>query len=349
MEKADRVAVVIVNYNGEAYLAECLAALERQTFKQFSVLLLDNGSTDGSVELIERGFPQIKVIRSPVNLGFAAGNNRVIEHILERKSAEYVFTLNNDVVLDKNCLESLVDTMNSSSGDVWSCQPKMYFFDEGSGKKIFNNAGIVIWRDGSAFNRGINHADIGQYDGETDIFGTCAGASLYRRSALERTGLFDEDFFAYMEDVDIAWRGRLAGYRSLLCPEAMCRHRHGASGGNPARKISLVERNRMCVLAKNYPTRDIAVSPLFTLYRFASLVVAGLTSRGGGRRLESYRENLSTASLLLAVIRGTVQGLMRIPACVRKRRRFKNEICNDTDARNMLRRYVTRLSDAINS
>lgn len=348
MEKEGRVAVVVVNYNGEAYLADCLGALERQTFRDFFVVLLDNGSTDGSVELAERGFPRVEVMRSPVNLGFAAGNNRAIERALERESTQYVFTLNNDVVMDESCLESLVDTMDSSSGDVWSCQPKMYFFDEDSDEKVFNNAGIVVWRDGSAFNRGINRPDRGQYDDETDIFGTCAGASLYRRSALERTGLFDEDFFAYLEDVDIAWRGRLAGYRSLLCPGAACRHRHGASGVDPARKISMLERNRVWVLVKNYSARDIALSPLFTLYRYARLALAGLSGGGGGMRLDSYRGGLSAASLLPAVIRGTLWGLAGLPSCMGKRRWFNSKTLPTVSARDIRRGYSTRLSEAIN-
>lgn len=348
MENEGRVAVVIVNYNGEAYLADCLGALSRQTFRDFFVVLFDNGSTDGSIELVEREYPEVELIRSGVNLGFAAGNNRAIERALAGDLPEYVLTLNNDVVLGDRCLELLVDTMDSSPDDVWSCQPKMYFFDDGSGERLFNNAGIVVWRDGSAFNRGINQTDRGQYDHDTDIFGTCAGASLYRRSALEEVGLFDEDFFTYLEDVDIAWRGRLAGYRSLLCPGAVCRHRHGASGVDPAGKISRLERNRVWVLLKNYSVLDIIISPLFTLYRYARLALAGLSKGKAGRRLGSYKGDLSAFALLTAVVEGALRGFMGMPECIRRRRRFKNETWSGSNARSILRRYSTRLSDAVN-
>lgn len=229
MDCEAQIAVVIVNYNGEAYLPECLESLRKQTFRGFGVVVFDNGSSDGSVELLAREFPEAEIICSKENLGFAAGSNRAIERAWTNEGVRYVLALNNDMVLHEECLRYLYETMESSPPEVWSCQPKILFIRDGIRTNILNNTGLSIWLDGTAFDRGINEIDEGQYEDERDIFGTCGAAALFRRTALETTGLFDEDLFAYFEDVDLAWRGRRAGYQSLLVSEAKCFHRHRAT------------------------------------------------------------------------------------------------------------------------
>lgn len=324
MQEQGRVAVVIVNFNGAAHVAECLEALRSQSFRDFFAVVLDNGSSDGSAELIATGFPEVELDRSPDNLGFAAGNNRAIESCLERDGLEYVLTLNNDVVLEADCVEKMVEALDARP-DAWSCQPKMLLLEERDGRLLLNNTGTLVWRDGSAFHRGINEPDAGQYDEATDIFGTCAGCSLYRATALLETGLFDEGFFAYLEDVDLSWRGRLLGYRSLLVSEARCSHHHGASATDPAWKIALVEANRVRVLVKNYPVSDIILSPAFTAYRMARLVLQGVSGPEGGSRLESYRGGLGPCAMLRAVARGWASGLKALPLCLRQRRSFNEK------------------------
>jgi GT2 family glycosyltransferase len=361
MKSAGRVAVVIVNFNGLGHVAECLSALRRQSSTDFFTLVLDNGSSDGSDSLVEREFPEAELVRSPVNLGFAAGNNKAIELCLARQGVEFVLTLNNDVVLEAGCIEALVATLDEHPG-AWSCQPKMYLFEERGGTPVFNNAGITVWRDGSAFNRGINEPDAGQYDGATDIFGTCAGCSMYRASALRRTGLFDESFFAYLEDVDLAWRGRLLGYSSVLCARASCLHHHGASRTDPQRKISLLEANRVRVLVKNYAASDILLSPAFTAWRMYRLAMAAGGSGEPGAlrsacvppavapasRLETYMGGLGPAEMLAAVLRGWLVGLRSLPACLRRRSETRSRgAVFGAAARRIARRYSASLPEAL--
>ena len=347
MMSTGRIAVVIVNFNGLGHLEECLGALRRQSCPDFFTLVLYNVSSDGSDLIVEKEFPEAELVRSERNLGFAAGNNKAIELCLAREGVEFVLTLNNDVVLADGCIEALLATLDENPG-AWSCQPKMYLFEDRAGTPVFNNAGILVWRDGSAFNRGINEPDSGQYDSATDIFGTCAGCSLYRASALKRTGLFDESFFAYLEDVDLAWRGRLLGYTSMLCTGAVCRHHHGASSTDASRKISLLEANRIRVLVKNYAASDILLSGAFTLQRLCRLALA--TSRPGATtaRLEAYSGSLSRTAMLAAILKGWLVGLRSVPACLRQRRLMKSKGATfGAAARRITRKYSASLADAL--
>jgi GT2 family glycosyltransferase len=342
MSATGRVAVVIVNFNGMPHLADCLGSVRSQTFSDLSIAVLDNGSTDGSSALIRESYPEVELVECDENLGFAAGNNLLIEQCLLRDGVEYVLTLNNDVILDDDCVERLVSLMDSSPA-TWSCQPKMYLFGEG-GARVFNNAGIIPWRDGSAYNRGINEEDSGQYDGAAEVFGTCAGCSLYRASALRRTGLFDESFFAYMEDVDLAWRGRLAGFSSALCIDAVCRHRHGASATAAARKIALVEANRIRVLVKNYALIDILISPLFTAWRYARLATAAGGGASPGSRLDAYSSGLTAGDMVGALARGWLNGLRSVPSMLRARGESKQKgRIPAREIRDLLRRFSAPL------
>jgi GT2 family glycosyltransferase len=338
MKAAGRVAVVIVNFNGLGHIADCLCALRRQTFTDFFA---------GSDALIEKEFGEVELVRSESNLGFAAGNNRAIGLCLARDGVEFVMTLNNDVVLEENCIEALVSVLDEQPG-AWSCQPKMYLYGERGALPVFNNAGILVWRDGSAYNRGINESDSGQYDGSTDIFGTCAGCSMYRASALGQTGLFDESFFAYMEDVDLAWRGRLLGYSSVLCAQAACWHRHGASTTDPSRKISLVEANRIRVLIKDYAASDILLSPFFTAYRILRLAGPSARTGASSSRLEAYRGDLGHGEMLAAVVAGWLEGLKGVPACLRERRAMKAiGAPRGATARRLTRKYTSPLAELL--
>lgn len=345
MPEEGRLAVIIVNFNGERFLRPCLDALRSQSFDDFFTVVLDNGSADSSVGIITRDYPDITLMRSDVNLGFAAGNNIAIRACLDR-GPDYVLTLNNDVILEPDCVERLVSLLDSGP-DTWCCQPKMYLEGTG-GPPVFNNAGIVVWRDGSAYNRGINEPDEGQYDASADVFGVCAGCGLYRASVLRRTGLFDEDFFAYMEDVDLAWRGRLLGYSAALCPTAVCHHHHGGAATGSGRKITLVEANRIRILCKEYSLLDIAMSPLFTAYRLACLAALFRSPRArGGRRVEAYSAGLSPAGIMVSMLKGWALGIMAAPSSFAGRRRFRREMAPPGNARMILKRYSAPLRPLI--
>ena len=218
------IAVIIPNWNGIDLIEECLEALQRQTLAH-TVVVVDNGSVDGSNDVVREKFPEVQLLEFPNNAGFAGGVNRGIRVALEQ-GAEWIALLNNDAVADEHWLEELVA---AGAGDerVGMVAAKIVTQD---GKKIDSTGDFYsVW--GFPYPRGRGEVDTGQYDGEEmrDIFGASGGASLYRASMFREIGLFDEHFFAYFEDVDISFRARLAGWKVRYAPEAFVRHYIGGT------------------------------------------------------------------------------------------------------------------------
>ena len=263
-----QVSVVILNWNGRPFLEPCLRSLQAQTFADWEAILVDNGSTDGSVEMLRERFDWVRLIVNPRNLGFAAANNQAIR----ASTAPYIATLNNDTRPEPDWLASLVKTM-ASHPDVGACASKMLFADR---LGMINSAGIAIDRAGIAWDRLGGEADRPGEVELQEVFGACAGAALYRRAMLDEVGLFDEDFFAYMEDVDLAWRARSAGWRALYVPAARVVHHHsGTSIEGSAFKSRLLGRNKLWLLTKNYPWPQLLwYGPLIAAYDLGSVLVA---------------------------------------------------------------------------
>jgi GT2 family glycosyltransferase len=246
-----RVSIIIVNYNGHRYLGPCLSALAQQSFKPDEIIFVDNGSADGSPAYVRQHFPDIILIENETNLGFAGGTNAGIR----KACGEFILTLNNDTVAGVKFLENLIPPMLSDNG-VGMCASKMVFAD---GR--INSTGICISRSGAAWDRGIFRQDTGQYEEEAEVFGPCAGAALYRRSMLDEIGLFDEDFFLYMEDVDLAFRARLAGWKCRYVPSACVIHTHGGTAGRKSDiSIYYSNRNQLWFVIKNFPLLTLLVS-----------------------------------------------------------------------------------------
>lgn len=219
-----KVVVVIPNWNGADMIVPCLEALSRQSQKH-EVVVVDNGSVDNSIELIEKYFPKVHLVKLPRNTGFAGGVNRGIEYGL-RKSFDAIALLNNDAVVDKAWLGQLLSTMKQDDriGIVTSKMMK-------SDKMHLDSTGDFYNAWGTASPRGRDTKDSGKYDAAEEVFGASGGASLYRRELFEDIGLFDEDFFAYYEDVDISFRTRLRGWKVLYQPAALVYHEVGATSG----------------------------------------------------------------------------------------------------------------------
>ncbi len=265
------ISVVIVNYNGRQYLQRCLASLAAQTYRDFEIIVVDNASGDDSVEWIDANFPHTRVMRSPRNLGFAAGNNLAIR----ASPAEFIATLNTDTEVESNYLEKLIAPMRDER--VGACAPLMLQFAQ---PERIDAAGITIDRFGFAWNR---HAGRRAkfVTGAREVFGACAGAALYRRRMLDEIGLFDEDYFGFYEDVDLAWRARRAGWKCMFVPGARVYHVHGASfrHGSP-QKLFLLARNRWWTLLKNYPMPALLLNlPLIVAADLIALVRAVYVSR----------------------------------------------------------------------
>ncbi len=262
------VSVVIPTWNGRPLLAVCLAALAGQTERDLEVVVVDNGSTDGTAAWLEAGHPNVNVIANPTNLGFAAAVNQGIR----ATETHWVAVLNNDTAPDPGWLAALL-AAGSTAEDVGMVSSTMLFADR---PWMVNSTGICVDRAGIAWDRDGGAADDPGNDEVAEIFGPCGGAALYRRAMLDRIGLFDEAFFAYLEDVDLAWRGRAAGWRCLHAPQARVLHRHSATGveGSPFKRYQL-GRNKVRLLAKNYPFRQIWWGgAAVVLYDLAAVVYA---------------------------------------------------------------------------
>ncbi len=253
-----QISVIVLNYNGKKFLEPCLASLISQTFQDFEIILVDNGSTDGSTDFVRQHFPSVTILETGKNLGFAGGSNRGISCA----TGEFILTLNNDTIADPRFLEEIIKPVIRDS-QIGMCAPRMLLPD---GRMY--SAGITIFRNGSAVDRGIFEPDSGLYDMEEEVFGPCAGAALYRRSMLDGIGLFDEDFFLYMEDVDLAFRARFYGWKCVYVPAARVVHFYGGTTGRESDlSVYYGNRNSLWCIIKNYPLRVLISTFPWILWR----------------------------------------------------------------------------------
>jgi hypothetical protein len=288
------ISVVVLNFNGKHYLDRCLSSLRDQTYGDLEVIVVDNSSSDGSVDYLRERFPWVRVVTNEANLGFAGGTNR---GILQARG-EYILTLNNDTWADRSFVERLAKPM-TADGAVGMCASKMLFPD---GR--INSTGICLSRSGAAWDRGMFEEDRGQYDLEVDIFGPCAGAALYRKEMLVEIGPFDEDFFMFMEDVDLAFRGRLAGWKCLYVPEARVYHIHGGTAG-PGSDLSVYYGNRNIIwyVLKDFPRKLLVTSLPWII----------------GRNLAAI-PYYSVNGKCSTILRSKIDALKLVPKFMRKRR-----------------------------
>ncbi len=240
-----RASIIIPNWNGAHLLAPCLNALQRQTFGDFEVLVVDNASDDNSVELLGKEYPEVKVVRLDSNRFFSGAVNEGIR----RSRGEVVVLLNNDTEVEPQWLDELFRALDENP-EAGMAASKMLLFDR---RDVLNSAGDYYRRNGVPGNRGVWERDEGQYDSSSTVFGACGGAAAYRRRMLEEVGLLDEDFVGYCEDVDLNFRAQLAGYKCVFVPRARVYHRLSATGGGPVASY-LCGRNFMNVIVKNMPT-----------------------------------------------------------------------------------------------
>lgn len=245
--------VVIPNLNGMKYLKGCLDSLMEQSRQDFSILVIDNGSNDGSADYIRRCYPEVEVVCFAKNEGFC----RAVNEGILRSKTPYVVLLNNDTVCEPCFIEELVRVMerdpNCFSGGA--CMLQMQDTDR------IDNAGDYYCALGWAFALG-KGKPVSFYKNERKIFSACAGAAIYRRSVFEEIGLFDEAHFAYLEDIDVAWRARIAGYCNRYIPNAVVHHMGSATSGSVYNefKIRHSSRNSVYLIYKNMPFLQILLN-----------------------------------------------------------------------------------------
>jgi hypothetical protein len=240
-----KVAVIIPNWNTQRWLPGCLNGLRAQSYRDFRVLLVDNGSTDQSLELVRAQYPEVEILALPENRGFAPAVNAGIRH----SCSEYVALLNVDTIPHPDWLRWLVEVMDQSLPTVGSLASKILSMDDPT---IMDDAGNNLSWYGSACKRGRGEP-AKNYDQIEEVFSACGGAALYRRSFLEKVGLFDETFVSYLEDVDLGLQGQLVGYRCLYVPGAQVLHQWRGAGIPRPKYVYLATRNRLALLFKNIP------------------------------------------------------------------------------------------------
>lgn len=243
-----QVDIIIPNWNGQEWLGSCLDSLVNQTFKAFRIIIVDNGSTDGSVEFVHTNYPQVQVIALEKNTGFTGGINTGIR----AGTAPYVCWFNNDAEASPTFLEHLLTALKTREAEGFGMAAAKVFFK--SSPSIINSAGSFVGPDGIGRDRGFQQPDGPVFNEMTEIFGPAGVAALYCRTLFEKVGLLDEDFFLYSEEVDLNYRAQLSGYRCLYVPEAKVWHRGSATAQNISRRAAyLANRNSLLVIIKNLP------------------------------------------------------------------------------------------------
>lgn len=239
--------VVVPSWNGKELLTSvCLPSLATQTFRDFSIIVVDNGSTDGSATHLRSEWPDVGVIELAHNSGFAAAVNRGIE----ASASEFVALVNNDVELDRRWLEEMVSAAQGMP-QAGSMACRMMNFDD---RTLIAAAGDSVSTDGHIFARGWLERDTGQFERMEPVLSACAGAALYRREALDAVGPFDEDFFAYYENVDWGFRAQLAGFSRWYVPAAIAYHVGGATSSRVSgMRPTLLMRNAYLLVLKDFP------------------------------------------------------------------------------------------------
>lgn len=241
---APTLSIIIPHFNGRPHLEACLDALRRQTFTDFEVILVDNGSTDGSQAYVNQYFPEVRLVELGRNLGFT-GACLAGYAAAEGKN---IVLLNNDTAAEPGWLSAIVDAL-AAHPEVGIIASKIRLFDR---RDHLHAAGDFYRIDGVPGNRGVWQQDVGQFDQPEYVFGACGGAATYRRAMLEQIGFLDNDFFFSCEDVDIAWRAQLAGWRVWYAPTAVVYHKLKATGGSVTGSY-YDGRNFLYVIWKNYP------------------------------------------------------------------------------------------------
>lgn len=307
-------SVIILNWNGRHLLEECLASVLSQSFRDFETIVVDNGSTDGSVAwLKERRGESVSTVTLPLNLGFAGGNNAGIR--IAR--GEYVILLNNDTAVDPGWLAALAAAVRRHPAAGMFTPKILNYFR----RDEIDNTGLVIYPDGLARGRHRLEKDDGRFDEEGEALVPSGCAGCYGRRMLGEIGSLDESFFAYGEDVDLGLRGRWAGYRCIYVPGAVVYHKYSAtSGAYSPQKAFLAERNRLWQLFKNFPAADILISPFYTFLRYSLHLKGVLTGKGASGR---FAREHSAGALLWVILKAEIAALRGLPRILRKRRECK--------------------------
>lgn len=288
MPKASDVTIIIPNYNGKKLLENCIETLERQTCLDFKLLVVDNGSTDGSVDVASEVL-NMEVIALPENTGFCGAVNTGIRHT----QTPYFILLNNDTETEPAFVEALLAGIGKSER-IFSCGAMMIDYHN---HELIDNAGDYYTALGWAVARAKGRK-VCDYETEWEVFSCCGGASIYRTDVARKIGLFDENHFAYLEDVDVGYRARIYGYRNYYIPQAKVFHVGSATTGTRynEKKVFLAARNSMYLIYKNMPLLQMILNLPLILAGIVIKLLFFLRKGLAGEYLKGIGAGISGAS-----------------------------------------------------
>lgn len=293
-------SVVIPNWNGKQFLGACLASLRQQRYASIEVIAVDNASSDGSPAFLKAEYPEVRLIELPENRGFTGACNAGIE----AAQGEYIALLNNDTEVEPSWAAEVAKAFaeRPEAGIVAS---KMLLFDQ---RDRLHTAGDFFTTDGCSGNRGAWTLDQGQYNRAEYVFSACGGSAVYRKSMLEDIGCLDDDFFFLLEDMDLAWRAQLAGYKVWYAPSAIVYHHLSATGGGTTASY-YDGRNGIWLIVKNMPDA--------LLRQYAGLILSRQIALAW-QALKAWRGPEARARL-----RGMLAALFTLRGAHRKRRQIQ--------------------------
>jgi GT2 family glycosyltransferase len=327
------VSIIIVNWNGAGFIEDCLKSIETQTWQNREFILVDNGSKDGSTEIMRQWtekVPNAHLLALNSNTGFCLANNLGFA----KATGEWIALLNSDAVVEPDWIEELI-RCGDPERRIGMVGSKILFAEP---RGVIDKAGHLIYWDGQNRGRGTMEIDIGQYEQEEEILWPDACAAVYHRQVFLETGGFDETFFAFGDDADLGMRARLLGWKAWYAPKAIVHHRHSATAGaySPL-KIMLVERNRLLLAIKNFSWPLLLSNPYWSIRRFIWHAYAAKKHQGSAGQFVAAQ---GWMRMLLILVWAYVGVAKRLPSALRKRWKIqKTKRLSDQEVRFLLRRF----------
>ncbi len=344
--KRSKIAVIVINWGGKHLLEECLTSVENQDYDNYKIIFVDNGSKDKSVEFVKEKFPKVEIISLDKNTGFAKANNIGMHKAFEDSEVEYIAILNNDAMVEKKWLSEMmkVITQNDKIGSV---APKIKKYYK---RNIIDSIGNAIHLDGGGVSNHINEVDNGQYDDIKEIFGPSGCSCMYSRRMLEdvqiKDDFFDDDFFAYFEDIDLNWRARLRGWKSIFAPNAVVYHKHSETTVlySPFKAFH-TNRNRYFVVIKNYPLFLLPKAFFYLFLRYFYSIFSIAKNKGPSARLIKKSGFFEAVKI---IIKGWIDVAKYFPLMLKKRKIIqKYKKSSSTDAKDWFDKYRANLKDVV--
>jgi GT2 family glycosyltransferase len=327
------VSIVILNWNGELFLQNCLSSVTIQDYRPIEIILVDNGSTDNSLAMVRTDFPDVIIIETGKNVGFAAGNNIGILSV----KGQYIVIFNNDAEMERTCVSEMVRAIEKDDR-YGACASKILLKFE---KGMIDAAGIAVCSDGLSIGRG--RLEQGQlYDREEEVFFASGCCMLCKRDMLDdvriEEGYFDESFFMYADDTDLGWRARMRGWKTIYAPNAIAYHMHSASSESYSPlKAFFVERNRIWVLFTYFPWWMIIRGQIFTLMRYFYQAYGALSGKGAAGGFTKSYSKFTLIKILFGAWGGALKGYFYIRA--KRRIVQKRKVISDKELKGLLIKY----------